>query len=78
MRCPECRKKLSVRWRGLPFFLCVVLAAIIAGVFFLVSGWTHLPADTAIRFGILLVAWFLLELATAVFIFTFATFVSRS
>jgi hypothetical protein len=54
-----------------------MIVGIIVGVFLLVSGWTHLPGDTAIRFAVLLVGWFLLELVTAVIFFSFATFAPR-
>jgi hypothetical protein len=78
MRCPECRRKLSIQWRALPFFVCAVVVGIIIGVFFLISGWIRLPGDTAIRFAVLLVGSLLLELVTAVVFFTFATFAPRS
>src|SRR5437879_5726496 len=68
VRCPHCRQKLVVRFRGRALFICAVTAILIPCIFFLVWGWRQLPASSLlIRLAILLVGWILLELATAVF-----------
>jgi hypothetical protein len=79
MRCPHCRQKLAIRFRGRALFICAVIAILIPCLFFLIWGWRQLPTTALLtRLAILFVGWILLELATAVFYFSFATLVPRA
>jgi hypothetical protein len=78
MRCPHCRRKLAIRFRGRAFFITAVIFALIVCIFALFRGWPHFSAATLVtRFAIIVVGTLLLELATAVFYFSFATLVPR-
>ena len=79
MRCPHCRRKLAIRLRGRAFYITAVVFALVVCIFALFRGWPHFPAATLVtRFAIIVAGWFLLELATAVFYFSFATLVPRA
>jgi hypothetical protein len=79
MRCPHCRRKLSVRFRGRAFFITAVVIALVFCIFALLEGWPHFSAITLVtRFAVIIVGCFFLEFATAVFYFSFATLVPRA
>jgi hypothetical protein len=79
MRCPHCRRKLAIRFRGRAFFITAVFIALVVCIFALLRGWPHFSATTLLtRFSVIIVGWFLLEFATAVFYFSFATLVPRA
>ena len=79
IRCPHCRQKLAIRFRGRALFICAVTAILILCIFILIWGWRQLPITAQLtRLVILLVGWILLEMATAVFYFSFATLVPRA
>jgi len=62
MRCPHCRRKLAIRFRGRAFFIAAVVIGLVVCIFALFRGWPHFPAATLVtRFAIIVVGWFLLE-----------------
>jgi hypothetical protein len=79
MRCPHCRRKLAIRFRGRECFITVVVVALVIGIFALLKGWPHFaPVTLGLRLAIIGAGTFLLELATAVFYFSVATLVPRT
>ena len=79
MRCPHCRQQLVIRFRGRALFVTIIALAMVICIFVLLGNSPYFSATTLVtRFVIIIIGWFLLEAATAVFYFNFAKLIPRA